>query len=505
MNPFATLKRATLLTSALLSLSFSLQADVRLHGLFTDNMVLQRNASVPVWGWGDEGEEVKVSFRNQSVKTLVKGGKWMVHLGKLKAGGPNSLTVQGKNRIELKDVLVGEVWIASGQSNMEWPMSVTHNATNEIAKASNPQIRFYTVPKRKALQPTDTVPSSWQVCSPASARAFSAVAFYFGRDLEKALGVPIGLIHTSWGGSPAEVWMSEQALNGNPRYKTEILDGYQSAASQHLDALTKFNTEKAEAKASGKSFTRNAPGAPWRPTELYNGMIAPLIPFAFQGAIWYQGESNAGRAEQYRSLFPDMIRNWRKDWGQGDFPFLLVQLAPFLAIKSEPSESSWAELREAQWLSTTVLPKVGMAVITDVGDAKDIHPRWKEPVGARQALAARRTAYGQKIVYSGPEFRSLSVRGDNAVLRFRHTGSGLIAKGGELTGFTLAGEDHKFVKASARIEADTVVVSSPQISKPTAVRFGWADYPVVNLWNKEGLPAVPFRTDDLPMITAGKK
>lgn len=505
MTPFAILRRGLLLSGLLIVLPTALRADVRLHGLFTDSMVLQRNASVPVWGWGDEGESVKVTFRNQTVKTTVKGGKWMVRLSKLTAGGPDTLTVEGRNRLELKDVLVGEVWIASGQSNMEWPMAVTFDAEKEIAKTANPQIRLYTVPKNKALQPVDNVPASWQPCAPASAKNFSAVAYYFGRELQKALGVPVGLIHTSWGGSPAEVWMSESALNGNPRYKSEIMDAYEATARQHQNALAQFNKDKAEAAAAGKPFTKNPPWAPWRPTELYNGMIAPLIPFAFQGAIWYQGESNAGRAEQYRSLFPDMIRNWRKDWGQGDFTFLAVQLAPFMAIKPEPSESTWAELREAQWLSTKILPKVGMVVITDVGEEKDIHPRKKEPVGTRLAIAARRITYGEKIVPYGPEYRRLSVKGDKAVIQFQHVGGGLVAQGGPLKGFTIAGEDRKFVNATATIEGNTVVVSSPQVSKPTAVRYGWADFPVVNLWNKEGLPATPFRTDDFPMITAKKK
>jgi sialate O-acetylesterase len=276
------------------------------------------------------------------------------------------------------------------------------------------------------------------------------------------------------------------------------------AGKSHRDALATYEKEKAEAQQAGREFKKQAPRAPWRPTELYNGMIYPLLPYAFKGAIWYQGESNAGKAHQYRTLFPDMIRCWRRDWGQNDFTFLLVQLAPFKAIKDLPDESDWAELREAQLLSTKALPHVGMAVITDVGDPQDIHPTRKQPVGARLALAARGIAYGEKIEFSGPIYRSMQVRDGKAVLRFDHAGKGLEARDGALKGFAVCGDDRKFVWADAEIVGNTVVVSSPQVARPVAVRYGWADCPVVNLWNKDGLPASPFRTDDFPMLTAPK-
>ncbi|MBM3848048.1 MAG: sialate O-acetylesterase [Verrucomicrobia bacterium] len=481
------------------------RADVRLHGLFTDNMVLQRNASVPVWGWADEGEEIVVSFRGHTAKTRAKDGKWMVRLPKLSPGNSSSLVVQGRNRIELKDVLVGEVWIASGQSNMEWPMTASLNPETEIPKTANPLVRLYTVPKLKAMTPTNNVPASWQLCNPSTTARFSAVGYYFGRDLAQALGVPVGIIHTSWGGSPAEVWMSSANLNSNPDYKKDIVEAQGKSYSAYLERLAAFRAEKDAAAKAGQEFKKQAPDAPWRPTELYNGMIAPLLPFAIQGAIWYQGESNAGRAEQYRTLFPDMIRNWRKDWGQGDFPFLLVQLAPFMAIKPEPSDSSWAELREAQWMSTKTLPRVGMAVITDAGDPKDIHPKAKEPAGTRLAIAARKLAYGHAITHSGPEYKSMRITGNRVTLKFDHAKSGLVARGGDLEGFAIAGADRRFVWARAHIQGDSVVVHSPLVETPVAVRYGWADCPVVNLWNAEGLPATPFRTDDFPMVTAGKR
>jgi sialate O-acetylesterase len=492
-------------------------ADVKLHGLFSDNMVLQRDAAVPIWGWADDGEKVTVEFRNQKVSTTAKDGKWMVKLKKLKPGGPDELRVNGKNALTLKSVLVGEVWIASGQSNMEWPMRASFSPDTEIPKTENPMLRLYTVPKLKAEEPRDNVAAPWQECNPSTTPGFSAVAYYFGRDLARALNVPVGIVHTSWGGSPAEVWMSEEVLSSNPAYKADILGAYPAQAQRAKEAIAAFEKEQATAKAEGKTFNKRRPGMPWQPTELYNGMIAPLIPYAIKGAIWYQGESNAGRAHQYRSLFADMIRNWRNDWDQGDFPFLLVQLAPFMAIKEQPSESTWAELREAQALATKKLPKVGMAVITDVGDEKDIHPKKKEPVGARLALAARKIAYGQDIVYSGPTYKSMKVKDSKAILSFENVGRGLEARDGrdgapspsaastELKGFTIAGEDKKFVWAKAEIQGDKVIVSSPEVSEPVAVRCGWADFPVVNLWNKDGLPASPFRTDDFPMTTLAKK
>ena len=485
--------------------AFSVRADVRLHGLFTDNIVLQRGTDVPIWGWADDGENVVVQFGDQSVRTVAKDGRWMARLKRLKVGEPRVLKVNGKNSITLTNVVVGEVWIASGQSNMEWPMRASFSPETECAAASNPMIRLFTVPKLKAEAPTNNVPGKWSECTPAGASNFSAVAYYFARDLQKALEVPVGMIHTSWGGSPAEVWMSEQVLSSNPEYKRDILDAYPAAKQKYDGALADFKKRQAQAKAEGKQFTNFAPWAVWRPTELYNGMIAPLIPFAIKGAIWYQGESNAERAHQYRRLFVDMIRNWRRDWGQGNFPFLEVQLAPFKDIRKQPTNSSWAELREAQLYATQTLPKVGLAVITDVGEEKDIHPKKKEPVGARLALAARGIAYGEKLEYSGPIYKSAKFRGDRVVISFNHVGSGLVARDGALKGFAIAGPDKKFVWGQAEIEGDKVVVHHDDIAKPIAVRYGWADFPVVNLWNKDGLPATPFRTDDFPMITEPKK
>lgn len=493
--------------------AFSVRADVRMPALFTEHMVLQQGMSVPVWGWAAEGETVTVSFRNQRLRAIAKDGKWSVQLRRLKAGGPDTLTISGKNQIEIRNVLVGEVWICSGQSNMEWPLRRSFEPDADIAASANARLRLFTVPKLKADQPVDDVKAQWVECGPQTVPNFSAVAYYFGRDLERALGVPVGLIHTSWGGSPAEVWMSGRALSSNPRYNEEILGGHRTAFKAYQDNLAAFEKETAELAKEGKRPTRNRPGAPWKPTELYNGMIAPLIPYAINGAIWYQGESNAGRAEQYRSLFADMIRNWRADWTHGDFTFLEVQLAPWdkskrrtlAEITAAPGDSDWAELREAQVLATKSLPKVGIAVITDVGDKDDIHPTKKAPVGARLALAAQKIAYNKRVAASGPTYKSVKIRDGKAVLTFDHVGSGLAARDGALTGFSVAGADRKFVWANAEIRGRTVVVSAPQVAEPVAVRYGWSDFPVVNLWNADGLPASPFRTDDFPLTTQGKK
>jgi sialate O-acetylesterase len=513
MNPRKAFPVSLRVFLAFVCAAFAARAEVRLPGLFSDHMVLQQGMRAPVWGWADEGEKVTVTFRGKKVSTTAKNGKWMVKLAGLKAGGPDMLTVEGRNKIEVKDVLVGEVWICSGQSNMEFPLKASFEADQDIANSANPNLRLFTVPKLKTNEPVDDVKAGWQECNPDTVKNFSAVAYYFGRDLQKARGVPVGLIHTSWGGSPAEVWIREGVLAANPGYKHDILDTYGDKLKWYQAELDKWEKEAAEFKKAGKEPPRGRPWPAWKPAELYNGMIAPLIPYAVAGAIWYQGESNADRAWQYRALFPDMIRNWRQDWGQGDFTFLAVQIAPWDRNKKRsleqitlaPGDSDWAELREAQLLATKALPKVGLAVITDVGDKDDIHPTKKGPVGARLALLARNITYGEKIECEGPRYRQMRIKGEQVILSFDHAAGGLEARGGRLRGFAICGEDGKFIWADAQIDNGKVVVSSPVIEKPVAVRYGWADYPVVNLFNREGLPASPFRTDDFPMITAPKK
>jgi sialate O-acetylesterase len=402
-------------------------------------------------------------------------GKWMLKLPEHKAGGPFTLTFRGKNTLTLKDVYVGEVWVCSGQSNMEWPVSLSANPQGAIQNAKNPKIRLFTVPHRVSESPVADVSAKWLECGPATVPGFSAVAYFFGRDLQKALDVPVGLIHTSWGGTVAEAWTTREALEANPDLK--------------------YLLPKSPIQA----------GNPNQGTVLFNGMIAPLLPYAIKGAIWYQGESNAGRAWEYRTLFPTMIKSWREAFKQGDFPFLFVQLAPFMATSTVPADTAWAELRDAQLYTSLKVPNTAQAVITDVGETSDIHPRRKEQVGARLALAARALAYREKIEYSGPVFREMTVDGNKAVLHFSHLGKGLQALGGLPLGFTVAGEDRKFTNAHAEIKGDTVVVWNDHVEKPVAVRFGWTNYPFVDLWNKEGLPASPFRTDEFPLLTQPKK
>jgi sialate O-acetylesterase len=499
-----------------------LRAEVRLHNLFTDHMVLQRGTRVPIWGWADDGEQVRVEFQGQTVSTRARNGRWQVILKDLKPGPAESLKVFGTRTggddahddyttIQINDVLVGEVWIASGQSNMEWPLSRSFEPTNDIQQSANANIRLFTVPKLKLGAPTNNVNSRWRECGPDTVPAFSAVAYYFARDLQKALGVPVGVIHTSWGGSPAEVWMRHEVLADDKEFKRDILEPFTEQHQRFTNSVADWERARAAAIRAGTNFTRPRPSL-WRSSELYNGMIAPLLPYAIQGAIWYQGESNAGRAWQYRRLFPAMIENWRDDWDR-EFTFLEVQLAPWDKnrrrsideITARPVASDWAELREAQWLTARKLDKVGMAVITDVGDKDDIHPTKKEPVGARLALLARKIAYREDIVAEGPVFDGVKFSRGKAFLGFKNVGGGLVAHGERLTGFAVAGPDRSFVWADAVIDGDKVIVSSPEVAQPKAVRYGWADFPVVNLFNKEGLPATPFRTDDWPAITAPKK
>lgn len=490
----------------------SANADIRLHDLFTDHMVLQQGTTVPLWGTASEGENITVQFQNQTLRTTAKGGQWRVELKNLKAGGPFTLTVSGSNTITLQDVLVGEVWICSGQSNMEWPVRLSADPNFTALRANYPQIRLFKVPHRITLQPVSDIPnaSAWQACTPDTVRDFSAVAYHFGRSLHTSLNVPVGLIQTTWGGTPAEAWTSREWLTKTPalKYYTDNLDKRVQAFTQNREQMTAAYRQALEARQKAQQegiqplppmpVNPDPAAHPSTPASLYNGMIAPLVPFAFKGAIWYQGESNAGRAYEYRTLFPTMIRSWRAAWKRGDFPFLCVQLAPFMDIRPEPHESSWAELREAQGLATQQLPKVGTAVITDCGEEKDIHPKRKTPVGHRLALLARSIAYGERMVANGPAYAGVQFKGREAHIRFKNIGSGLMMKGSQLTGFTICGPDRQFKNAKAEIRGNMVVVWSDEVPNPVAVRFGWANYPVVNLFNKEGLPAAPFRTDDFP-------
>ncbi len=622
-----------------------------LHPLFTDHMVLQRGIKAPVWGWAQPGQKVTVKMDGRTA-TAVAGvdGKWMTALGPFTAGGPYTLSVSGPEKVAVKDVLVGDVWICSGQSNMEMGIGNVNNAKDEIAKANNPNIRLFTVPKLIAGEPQETVASHWDTCTPETVAAggwggFSAVGYFFGKHLQETQHIPIGLIHTSWGGTIAEAWTSGPALRkmddfraqvdateqsyaemkkGTGDYVKRLSDWYvkndpgtaqnwhnanfdsanwktmklpiawEQAGLPDYDGVVWFRKEfDLPANFSGKDLslhlgpiddddttfvngqrvgatqgynidrvykvpatllkaghnviavrvldTAGAGGINGTPdkmfltptgggqslslagdwkyqdsmplakatpfpaqtannpnvtTVLYNGMIAPLIPFGIKGAIWYQGESNAGRAMQYRTLLPTLIKDWRARFGVGEFPFFIVQLANFTPVVEQPIQPGWPELREAQLMTADTLPNTGIAVAIDIGDAGDIHPKNKQEVGRRLGLSAQAIAYGQKLEYSGPHYRSMKVEGDKIRLSFDHLGGGLIAKGdAPLKGFAIAGSDGHFEFADAKIDGDTIVVSSPKVPNPTAVRYAWTNNPVANLYNKAGLPASSFRTD----------
>ena len=487
------------------------KGDVVPSPLFSDNAVLQQGITVPVWGTASENEKVTVEFSGQKVSTIAKNGRWLVRLEPMQASAkPRTLTISGNNSLTFQNILVGEVWICSGQSNMERQLGLRSgqpplaNWEQEAAGANYPQIRQFLVKPTISTTPLSEAVGAWEVCSPESAPRFTAVGYYFGRDLHKHLQVPIGLINSTWGGTPAESWMSREALMGDP-VLAPILENHSKAIQDYPAKLADYQANESQLKAAHEAACAAAqsegkpaprPPAPPRdplksptsPCVLFNAMINPLLPYGIRGTIWYQGEGNRGRAKEYQMLFPALIADWRSRWQQGDFPFLYVQLAPF--------KSTAPDIREAQLLTLKKSPRTAMAVITDHGDAENIHPAEKEPVGQRLALAARALAYGESIEYSGPLFQDATGEGATMVLRFSHIGGGLLAKEGPLTGFTIAGADQKFVPAQAEIRGETVVVSSPSVPSPVAVRYGWANVPEGNLFNTEGLPASPFRTDD---------
>jgi sialate O-acetylesterase len=479
----------------------SARAEVKPNGLFCEGAVLQQNLRVPVWGTARDGEKVTVTIQGREVSTMAKAGRWRVELQPLKPGGPFTFVIAGDNTITLTNILVGEVWLSSGQSNMSFPLSRATNAAEAIAAADDPQLRLFAVPHEATDEPKTDVAAAWKTSAPATVPNFSAVAYFFGRDLRRALKVPVGLIDASVGGTPAQAWTPMSTLKADPDLK-EILARYDEsvktydpakAAAEYESEVKKYQTALEKAKAAGKPVPREPqkPADPARknnrPACLYNAMIAPLQPYALAGVIWYQGEANAGRAAEYQILFPAMIHGWRAAWALGDFPFLFVQIAPYHELTPE--------IREAQLLSWQRVTNTAMVVTTDVGEELNIHPTKKEPVGARLALAARAVAYGEKLEFSGPVFAAMNIRGRAAELSFTHLGGGLVARGGELKGFLIAGADGLFVPAAAKIQGEKILVTAPSVAKPVAVRYGWAKTPDVNLFNQAGLPASPFRTD----------
>ncbi len=493
---------------------------MRLPNVLSDGMVLQQGMSVPVWGWAPPGQEVVVRFAGQTQRTTAgPDGRWMLRLTPLTPGGPYEMVVTGDHTLTLRNLLVGEVWICTGQSNMEWGICSSANAEIEIREADYPDIRLYVTGDQVLAEPADDGPGRWVPCrkdkvAHTSMCDFSAVGYFFGRKLHKELGVPVGLIMAAAGGVPAESFISMRGLRAEPElaYVVEHYDqamaAYPREKERHARELAAYEQALAVNPADAGKLARPemplGPGNIYLPTGYYNGNIAPLVPLAIRGVTFYQGESNASRAEASRAFFGAMIRDWRTTWGQGDFPFLTVQLASHGLPPDSPQENDWAELREAQWM-TLALPNTGLAVTIDIGDVTDFHPRNKQDVGLRLALWALAKTYGRDVVCSGPIYKSMTVEGSRIRVSFDYTDGCLLAKGGPLRHFAIAGADRKFIWAQAEIDGDTVVAANPLVPEPKALRYAWAENPDgCNLCNASGLPASPFRTDDWPALTAGK-
>ena len=489
--------------TALTASAIPAHADVTLPALLADHMVMQRGLPVHVWGMATPHEAVSVAFRGETkVGTADEDGRWSVFLSPGEAGGPFQLSIKATNTIVLSDILVGDVWVASGQSNMEFGMKWVTNAEAEVAAAQYPKIRIFMVKHKPADYPLEDVESKgWAACTPETVADSSAVAYFFARNLQQKLGVPIGLIESSWGGTAAESWTSLHTLSADASLmpvfsaRSKMVDAESTTVLHQQREEREFQQAVAQAKADGKPLPErqwHPDFAAWAPAALYNGMIAPLTPLAIRGVIWYQGEANASpdRASLYARLFQTMIRDWRNAWGEGDFPFLFVQIANW---NTEPGEL-WPDVRNAQ-RQALALKNTGMAVTIDIGDPDDIHPKNKQDVGLRLALAARAITYGEKVEWSGPLYRQVTLEEHTLRVWFDHA-AGLAAKGATLTGFEVAGADGKYSAAEAKIDGPSAVVSSAAVQNPVSVRYGWAANPNCNLVNKEGLPASPFQAPD---------
>jgi len=489
-----------------LGVKLTATAQVKLPALVGDNMVLQQNAKVNLWGWASPNEKINIQlgWQDSNVEIIAKpDGTWKTAVntpqGSEKA---YAITIEATNKITLKNILIGEVWICSGQSNMYFPVGKEEgtwktgieNSEEEIKNATYPNIRIFTVLTKASPKPLDDVTGSWALCSPSTVKTFSAVAYFFGRDLYQNLKIPIGLISTSWGGTKAEAWTSQTVLEENPDFLS-ILETDAKNEKLYQEKLENYYLNlKKERIANNNDLTKSELKKPKKEENktsyvLYNAMLRPLTNYSMKGVIWYQGESNSEQANLYRSLFPAMVKNWRSDWNQGDFPFYYVQIAPH--------KSQNAAIREAQLLSLKNIPNSGMVVTTDIGNATNIHPIDKQTVGHRLALIARAKTYNEnKLVYSGPIYNQMKIKKDRVQLFFDYADSGLVKTGEVLKEFEIAGEDKVFYPADAKIQGKTVVVSSSKVKNPIAVRFAWKAIPEPNLFNKENLPASPFRTDD---------
>ncbi len=476
-------------------------------------MVLQRDKPIHVWGTTTPNAKVTVTLSDKSVQGNASDtGRFDVELPAMSAGGPYEMVIKADETRTFKDVLIGEVWICSGQSNMQWSVAQANDPDLETLAAKFPNLRLITVPQVGTQEPQDSFDGQWQACTPETAATFSAVGFFFGRQLHQTLDVPVGLIDNAWGGSAAEAWVSRDVLESKEAY-VPLLNHWDDLAktTDYASEVARWEEKLEQWKKTKKG---NAPQRPrdvlagqHRPANLYNGCLKPIIGYTVRGAIWYQGETNAGRAEQYRDLFPLMIQSWRDEWDQGPFPFYWVQLADYLQEAPTPGDSSWAELREAQTLTMSQLANTGEAVIVNLGEASDIHPKNKQDVGKRLARWALAKDYGYDIAYRSPIYSSMQIKDDGrALLTFEHVGGGLDLFDVQTPiGFTIAGEDREFVSAQAKIVDKTQIeVWSDAVKNPVAVRYAWADNPVCNVQSVEGLPLTPFRTDQWPGVTSGK-
>jgi sialate O-acetylesterase len=481
-------------------------ADVKLPNVFSDHMVLQRDQENKIWGTANAGEKVSISIADKSIAaTADDKGNWSAKLPALPAGGPHKIAVSGSSTVEFNDVLIGEVWICSGQSNMQWSVAQSNNSDLEKLASNFPNIRMINFPQVGSQETIWTHESrKWMVCSPETVSNFSAVGYFFARQVHQTINVPIGMINNAWGGSACEAWINRETLQSQPRYEG-LLNRWSGMENRFTVLDAKQDRDEAENKNLNE--LRNQMRGNARPGNIYHGVLKSHLGYGIKGAIWYQGEANAGRAYQYRDLFPQMISNWRQEWGQGDFPFYWVQLADFQAERAEPGESDWAELREAQTLTMDKVPNSGQAVIVDIGEGKDIHPKNKLDVGMRLARWALAKQYNIAIDCQSPRYASMEKAESAIVLTFANRGKGwrpFDVK--EPVGFTIAGEDKKFYNAEAKILDDgRIQVSSSKVTEPVAVRYAWAQNPICNMFAENGLPLTPFRTDDWPGITAGKE
>ncbi len=505
--------RSLLLTSMCLVLSASCHAELKMSSVFGDHMVLQQKQPIRIWGWTDPNQSVSVEFASQNaVTTADNDGRFQLNLDPVAAGGPYTLTVKADETKTFQDVLVGEVWLCSGQSNMQFAVSSSNDPDLETLTANYPNIRLISVAQVGTQEPQNDFNGAWTACSPETVGSFSAVGYFFGRQLNQTLDVPIGLIDTAWGGSACEAWVRRDLFTDKDLYGP-LMDRWENTEATYDPdvAVTAWKKRVEKWKVDKKGRQPRAPRNPLtgqhRPANLYNGVLKPVLGYTIKGAIWYQGEHNASRAYQYRDLFPLMIQSWRDEWAQGDFSFYWVQLADFRAEQPEPADSDWAELREAQTMTMNKLANTGEAVILNLGEAADIHPKNKQDVAKRLARWALAKDYGIDVVCHSPLYKSLEIKGDRILVTFVHTGGGLDTF--DVTapiGFAIAGDDRSFVSASARIvDRDTIEVWSDSVSTPVAVRYAWADNPVCNVQNREGLPVTPFRTDSWPGTTVDNR